>query len=100
MKNKKRLESGAICGGNKEKTWKWIKEAKTKKEFEKRLKIIHMDVDPAETRAPERVHIRLAPTWDLLCGGICGAARGLAESDPKGLMCNLMAFFSRDRAAP
>lgn len=27
----------AICGGNKEDVWKWIKAAKTEKEFERRL---------------------------------------------------------------
>ena len=39
MKNK-----GAICGGSKEKAWAYIKEAKTDKEFTKRLDACFMAI--------------------------------------------------------
>ena len=45
IKGKEKMkEKGAICGGNKERTLKWIRKAKSKKEFIKRLEIGFMAI--------------------------------------------------------
>jgi hypothetical protein len=36
--------SGALCGGNREKAWKWINEAKTDEEYERRLMVSMMAI--------------------------------------------------------
>lgn len=42
MENKKFV--GAICGGNREEAWEWVKEAKTEKEYMRRLDAAFMAI--------------------------------------------------------